>query len=162
MRKPLVIQLELDVDALRRELRAIDADRVDDPAAKKRAEELAEREARIEQRERELEELGQRAVERERALGRRESEMASTPAPRQLPDHERRKLEDDLEVRRARLETEIELRWDEIDRREEDLDEREQRITRKEQELVAYVSQVQDELVRRERRWWEHAGVPRA
>ena len=113
---------------------------------------LVLREAELAHREREVAESARRVAEQQRtATTAARAEGLSSAAL----EEERLKLEDELELRRARLEAEIELRWDDIDRREEEVEERERRVTRKEQELVAYVSQVQDELARRERRWSE-------
>jgi hypothetical protein len=145
--KPLVLRVEIStedggepaLDTLGTELRtllgrAADAPRpaaTDEPPLVPTLDE-----ARLEQRSRRLAASEHDLTERNRELDRRERELERVAVER---------------------ETDIELREDAVEQREAELAELEQRLGRKERELVHYVAELQDELLRRET-WWNGPG----
>ncbi len=141
--KPLVLRVEIStedggepaLDTIGDELRTLLGRAADAPRPAPEGEPPlvpAIDEARLDQRSRRLAASERDLTERNRELDRREHELERLAAER---------------------ETDIELREDAVERRESELAELEQRLGRKERELVHYVADVQDELLRREAFW---------
>ena len=80
-----------------------------------------------------------RPLTREALLARREQEILE-----RQESYER--LEDELRIRYARTEADLELREDKLDTRLGEMQEREQRLEKREQDLAGYVASVQQQF----------------
>jgi len=124
---------------LNRRLAAAARDERDNDLVGQLREELKSREEDIAAREQFFAERRERIESREALLTRREREIAERAA-------EAEKLEDELRVRYARTEGELDLREDKIDDRLKDVEEREQRLEQRERDMAGYVASVQERI----------------
>ncbi|WP_410959727.1 hypothetical protein, partial [Salmonella sp. SAL4356] len=67
---------------------------------------------------------------------------------------EMERVEEELRVREARLEADLELREDKLEARAQVLAAREQRIGEREHDLAGYVGELQNKFQEREQDWW--------
>jgi hypothetical protein len=98
----------------------------------KREEEFVAREQYFSERRERLEEREQRLTRVEHALNMRTASIES--------------LEDDVRMREARHEADLELREDKLDERAREIEEREQRLDEREADLTSYVARVQGQF----------------
>jgi chromosome segregation ATPase len=102
-------------------------------------EELKSREEDIAAREQFFAERRERIESRDALLTRREREIAERAA-------ESEKLEDELRVRYARTEGELDLREDKLEERLQEVEERERRLEQRERDMAGYVASVQERI----------------
>ena len=113
-------------------------DRDNDLVERLRAE-LKKREDDVAAREQWFADSRERIDAREKRMQRSEQELAEQKA-------EIERLEDDLRLKFARLEADLELREDSLDERKRDVEERESRLDQREADLTQYVTSVQSQI----------------
>ena len=113
-------------------------DRDNDLVERLRAE-LKKREDDVAAREQWFADSRERIDAREKRVQRSEQELVEQKAACE-------RLEDDLRLKFARLEADLELREDALDERKRDVEEREARVDRREADLTQYVTSVQSQI----------------
>jgi uncharacterized protein (DUF3084 family) len=121
---------------INRRLASAARDERDNDLVARLREELKNREADVSAREQFFAERRERIETRESLLARREQEILE-----RTESYER--LEDELRIRYARTEADLELREDKLEHRATEVEEREQRIETRESDLAGYVASVQ-------------------
>ena len=124
---------------LNRRVAAAARDERDNDLVTQLREELKSREEDIAAREQFFAERRERIESRDALLTRREREIADRAA-------ESEKLEDELRVRYARTEGELDLREDKLEERLQEVEERERRLEQRERDLAGYVASVQERI----------------
>src|SRR5919202_417394 len=149
MEKPLVLRVE--IESIGEELAALLAQA--QPVAPVPGAEVREREAAVAAADAELRTRRDRLAEeaaRLEALARRLAEREAAAETGGVTASQKLRLdrrEEELDVREAEFEADVELREDRLVDQRAQLEELEQRLKRKESELLVYVAQLQEEFV---------------
>jgi uncharacterized protein (DUF3084 family) len=154
---PLVLRVEISteqVESLAPRLRHVLAPAGDDGAAARRAEGIAEREARLADEQAALQQRARQLAEREAELGSSDELTASdrirlAQRRRHLDESEQDLAlrENDLVQREAEFEADVMFREERIERWRSELSTLEEELARRERDLASYVDQLQGAVV---------------
>jgi chromosome segregation ATPase len=163
-RRALILRVE--IESLGEQLAQLlvrDAQEVPLPADDERAGEIAAAEAQLEEQRARLQDEAERLDRLARELADREAEAGGLTAAQRIriahgswQAHEtQRVLQDEPDELDAAHEADVFLREERLEAREAELAELEQRLRRKETELMVYVADLQEEVLRRESSGWD-------
>jgi uncharacterized protein (DUF3084 family) len=163
-RRALILRVE--IESIGEQLASLlvkDAHEVPLPEDDDHAVELAAAEAQLEEQRARLQEEAERLDRLARDLAEREAEAGGLTAAQRIriahsswQAHEtQRLLHDEPEEIDAKHEADVFIREERLEQREAELAELEQQLRRKETELMVYVADLQEEIVRRESSGWD-------
>jgi uncharacterized protein (DUF3084 family) len=164
-RRALILRVEIEsIGEQLAHLLVKDAHEVPLPEDDERAAELAAAESQLEDQRARLQEEAERLDRLARELAEREAEAGGLTAAQRIriahsswqANETQRLLHDEpLDEIDAKHEADVFLREERLEQREAELAELEQQLRRKETELMVYVADLQDEVVRRENSGWD-------
>jgi uncharacterized protein (DUF3084 family) len=163
-RRALILRVEIEsIGEQLAHLLVKDAHEVPLPEDDEQAAELAAAEAQLEDQRARLQEEAERLDRLARELAEREAEAGGLTAAQRIriahgswQAHEtQRVLHDEPSEIDAKHEADVFLREERLEQREAELAELEQQLRRKETELMVYVADLQDEVLRRENSGWD-------
>jgi chromosome segregation ATPase len=163
-RRALILRVE--IESLGEQLAHLlvrDVEEVPLPEDEERAAEIAAAEAQLEEQRARLQEEAERLDRLARDLADREAEAGGLTAAQRIriahsswQAHEtQRALHDERDEIDAAHEADVFIREERLEEREAELAQLEQQLRRKETELMIYVADLQEELVRRESPGWD-------
>ena len=157
-RRALILRVE--IESLGEQLAHLlvkDAQEVPLPEDDERAAEVAEAEAQLEEQRSRLQEEAERLDRLAAELAEREAEAGGLTAAQRIriahsswQAHETQRVLHDVDEIDAAHEADVFLREERLEQREAELAQLEQQLRRKETELMVYVADLQEEIIRRE------------
>jgi uncharacterized protein (DUF3084 family) len=164
-RRALILRVEIEsIGEQLAQLLVKDAYEAPLPEGDERAVELAAAESQLEEQRARLQEEAERLDRLARELADREAEAGGLTAAQririahgswQANQTQQALYEEEPQEIDAKHEADVFLREERLEQREAELAELEQQLRRKETELMVYVADVQDELLRRENSGWD-------
>jgi uncharacterized protein (DUF3084 family) len=163
-RRALILRVEIEsIGEQLARLLVKDAQEVPLAEDDERAAELAAAESQLEEQRARLQEEAERLDRLARDLAEREAEAGGLTAAQRIriahsswqASETQRVLHDEPEEIDAKREADVFLREERLEHRESELAELEQQLRRKETELMVYVADLQDEVLRRENSGWD-------
>jgi chromosome segregation ATPase len=164
-RRALILRVE--IESIGEQLASLlvkDAHEVPLPEDDERTTELAAAEAQLEDQRARLQEEAERLDRLARDLADREAEAGGLTAAQRIriahsswQAHETQRVlhDEPIDEIDAKREADVFLREERLEQREAELAELEQQLRRKETELMVYVADLQDEVLRRENTGWD-------
>jgi uncharacterized protein (DUF3084 family) len=163
-RRALILRVEIEsIGEQLAHLLVKDAQEVPFPEDDERAAELSAAESQLEEQRARLQEEAERLDRLARELADREAEAGGLTAAQRIriahsswqANQTQRVLEDEPSEIDAKHEADVFIREERLEQREAELAELEQQLRRKETELMVYVADLQDEVLRRENSGWD-------
>jgi uncharacterized protein (DUF3084 family) len=163
-RRALILRVEIEsIGEQLARLLVKDAEEVPLAEGDERAAELAAAESQLEEQRARLQEEAERLDRLARELADREAEAGGLTAAQRIriahgswqANQTQQALHDEPEEIDAKHEADVFLREERLEQREAELAELEQQLRRKETELMVYVADLQDEVLRRENTGWD-------
>jgi uncharacterized protein (DUF3084 family) len=163
-RRALILRVEIEsIGEQRAHLLVKDAQEVPFSEDDEQTAELAAAESQLEEQRSRLQEEAERLDRLARDLAEREAEAGGLTAAQRIriahsswQAHEtQRVLHDEPDKIDAKHEADVFIREERLEQREAELAELEQQLRRKETELMVYVADLQDEVLRRETTGWD-------